>query len=335
MLSYIYPSQAELTEIEQEKLPTLTVGNPIFEIMPIENKEATSVQWEQKDNYKGLQELRGMNGKPTRVQMVGSKRFKMEPGVYGEFIELQEEELMTRRKLGTFGTPINIDDLVMDAQDQLLERRLARLSKIGWDLLQGTFTVSSNNGLLHTDSYATQTFASSTVWSNQGSSTPLADFRAVRLLQRGKSVSFGSNATAYMNQTTYNYLLANTNTNDIAGKRLAGLSTPVTGAELETIMLGDNLPKIRVVDDGYLDDDGNFQLYIPDGKVILVGYRPGVEICNYVMTKNINNPDEAAGAYTKTIVRDNEVPLSVEVHDGHNGGPKISFPSAIVNMTVA
>jgi hypothetical protein len=53
------------------------------------------------------------------------------------------------------------------------------------------------------------------------------------------------------------------------------------------------------------------------------------------MTRNANNPDLAPGPYMRVIdTGEIVIPRSIEVHDGHNGGPVIYFPSAVVVMSV-
>lgn len=342
MATFIYPIAAELRETAQDKLPNLIAARPIFQVMPIENLDSHLLEWEQADNYTGLQAVRGLNGQPTRVKKVGAKRYAMAPGVYGEFETIDELELTTRRQYGTFGTPIRIDDLVMRAQDRLLGRRLDRIEKIGWDLLTtGTFSVAGPDGqTFHTDTFTLQTFAAGTVWSTAATSTPLADFRAVQLLSRGHSVSFGTQAIAFMNQVTFNNLIKNTNANDLGGKRTNGLAAVNDINGLNVILAGENLPKIVIFDGGYLDDSGTFVPFIANGKVIIVGARTdGAAIGNYLYTRNANNPNLAPGAYMDVIDRSQpgpgrQIPASIEVHDGHNGGPVIYFPSAIVVMSV-
>jgi hypothetical protein len=52
------------------------------------------------------------------------------------------------------------------------------------------------------------------------------------------------------------------------------------------------------------------------------------------MTRNANNPGAAPGAYQKVVDNTDDVPRTVIVHDGHNGGPVVYYPSAICVMTV-
>lgn len=337
----VYPTSAELKEVAQVLLPRLMKDRPIFEMFPVAEVKAHRLMWEQKDNYIGLQQVRGLNGEPQRVRRIGAKRYEMEPGIYGEFITIDEAEITTRRAYGTAGTPINIADLVLEGQNQLLQRRLDRIELIGWTLLTtGTFAVSStvNSSLLHTDTFPIQTFTASVTWATSATATPLQNFRGIELLSRGQSVNFGSAAKAYVNRTTANQLVANTNQNDLAGRRVTGLLSPLNIGEINTILAGEALPQIVIYDEGYIDESGTFQLYIPNGKVVVIGQRPaGQTVGEYRMTINANNPAAAPGAYTKTIDTADTTerpPRKIEVHDGHNGGPALYFPGAIVSMNV-
>jgi hypothetical protein len=338
MATFVYPTQQELTAIAQEKMPRLTVDRLGFSVMPIAEKDHHLLAWEQLDNYLGLQQVRGMDGMPSRVRKVGAKRFAMEPGVYGEFIDIDEQELTSRRRLGTWDGQIDITDMVMLAQDQLLQRRLDRIETIIWTLLStGTFSVAGPTGnILHTDTYTTQTFVAGITWATTATAVPLANLRAVKLLGRGKGVRFGNGARAYMNQTTANDLFNNTNSADFGG-RYSVLANTVRSLETANrILIGEDLPQIEIYDEGYLDDAGTFQLFIPNNKVVVIGQRPaGQTVGEYRLTRNANNPGMSPGAYMKVVDHGElVVPRRIDVHDGHNGGPILYFPSAIVIMTV-
>lgn len=339
MADFLYPTSAELKAIEQDKLPRLIKDRMIFDLMPVTDAQSHRLMWEQRDNYTGLQAVRGLGGAPSRVSRIGGKRYDMEPGVYGEFIELDETELTLRRKWGTFGTPIDVKDLVMEAQEQLLQRRLDRIEQIGWTLLTtGTFSVSAaTGGVLHTDTFPIQTFTAGVAWGTSATATPLANFRAVKLLARGHSTNFGPGSKALMNQVTFNKLVTNTNANDLAGRRVTGLLSPLNLGEINSILLGEGLPQIEIVDfeHGYLNDAGTFVPFIGDDTCLVVGTRPaGQKIAEYRMTLNLNNPDGGAGAYTRVVDDERRLPRAIQVHDGHNGGPVIYYPASVVKMAV-
>ena len=342
MAEFTYPTNAELREIAQDLLPRLAADRPVFDFMPIEEPDAFLVMWEQEDSYTGLQQVRGLNGAPPKVQRVGLKRYQMQAGVYGEYIPLDETELTVRRQYGTFATPVDISDLVMRAQRQLLVRRLDRIETILWTLLTtGTFSVPGPSGaILHQDSFSLQTFTASTPWATAATSTPLADLRSVQILARGHSVRFDRTAQLFVNQVTANTLLANTNSADLFGRRVSGLATVNSIPQLNELLTMDNLPNVVPYDLGYLQDPtvpggtATFVPFIPDHTGVVIGKRTdGAPIGNFQMVRNATNADLGPGAYMKVIDRGEiQVPRSIEVHDGFNGGPAIWFPSAVVKL---
>ncbi len=337
MVDFVFPSAVVLQQINQELAPRLMANRRAFDLLPTRDVDAHLLEWEQKDNYLGLQQVRGLNGEPSRVKQTGGKRYQMSPGIYGEYELLDELQLTTRRQWGSFsGGPIDVTDLVREAQDKLLQRRLDRIEKMIWDLvIAGTFSVADGNTVLHTDSYTTQTASAAVPWATVATATPLADFRAIQLKSRGYSVNFGAQAKAYMNRSTMNALLSNTNQADLAGRRTAGLGTYQSTEQVNTLLAMDDLPQLVVYDDGYYDDASSFQLFIPNNKVAVIGARrDGDPIGEYRYTRNANNPGMAPGPYMKVVDDPDEVPRSVAIHDGHNGGCVIYHPAAIVVATV-
>jgi len=353
---FVFPSSAELTKIAQLKMPRLTADRPVFDFFPMRNDDNYLVMWEQQDNYTGLAQVRGLNGEPPKVNRIGARRYQFTPGVYGEHKQVDEFILTTRRQYGSFGNPIDIADIVTGDQDHLLERERDRVESIIWTLLTtGTFSVPSiNGGVIHTDTLPLQTFSSAVTWSTTGTATPLADLRAIQLLNRGYSVNFGAASKIYINRVTANRLLSNTNQSDVAGRRTGGFGTFNSITEINTLFTMDDLPNIVVYDEGYQQTvagaynptnvnptsgtsvvAGNFVPFIPNGVGVLVGQRPaGQKIGEYLMTRNANNPGLAPGSYTRVFDRgEQQVPRQIEVHQGHNGGPALYFPSAIVSCT--
>jgi hypothetical protein len=139
-----------------------------------------------------------------------------------------------------------------------------------------------------------------------------------------------------MNRVTLNRLLTNTNQADLFGRRTQGLGTYNSLDQVNQLLTGDGLPNVVPYDEGYLNNSGTFVPHIADNKVIVVGRRTdGAPIGSYQMVRNVNNPGMAPGAYMRVIDRgEQDIPRSIEVHDGHNGGPTISFPSAVAIMNV-
>jgi hypothetical protein len=336
----VFPSSQRLRVIEQELIPVLTADDPIFDIFPVQEEDDDLLRWEQLDNYGGLQQLRGINGMPPRIARVGQRSYVATPGYYGEFGHIDEREITKRRKIGTMGDPIDITEPVLQVQEQLLLRRLNRIRQISWLLaMTGTFAVSNAQGvLMHTDAYTMQTYTALVPWATVATARPLADLRLAKLLGRGRSVIFDARSRLYINAVTANNLMMNQNANDLFGRRIEGGNTANSLANINAIFLANDLPQVAVYDEGYLDDSGTFQLFIPNATGLLVGRRTtGAALGAYRMTRNANNPDAGPGPYTRVI--DNiqttrEVPRQINVHDGHNGGPVLFYPSALVRMSL-
>lgn len=336
-LSYVYPSQQTLEEIEQDLLPVLTLQDPAFQYFPISETMDTVLRFEQLDNYRGLAAIRGYDGALPKVSRVGAKGYLMSPGVFGEHQTLDEQELTERRRLGSFTDRIDVSDLVRMSQEHLLQREIDRIRLILWTLITtGTFSLSTEDGVVaKTDTFPIQTFTASPAWSTVATATPLADLRTMKLLARGHSVSFGNKSVLFMNATQVNYMLENTNANDIFGRRNNLGATFNALGDDNKIFFENDLPQVQVYDEGYYDAKGVFQLFIPTGKAVLIGQRPnGQPVGNYRMTFNANG--ETSGGITRVVDSGPTTPSprKIIVERLHNGGPVIYFPSAVVSCNL-
>lgn len=342
MPTFTYPLNSDLIKVLPEKAARLVQNRLGFQLMPVRNVNAALVQWEQKDNYIGLQQLRGLDGAPQHVSRVGSKLFSANPGVYGEFATITETELTTRAGSYTGGDAIDVGDLVADAQDMLLVRERDRIEQVIFALLTtGTYSVLSANGVVATDIFSLQTASRAVAWATVATATPLVDLRAVQLKGRGYGVNFGRQAMAIMNRSTANNFLGNTNASDLGGKRYQGGSTINNVEGINQILMGEDLPIITIYDEGYYDATNTWQLFVPNNVVVVVGKRQDSDpIGEYVMTRNANNPGLTPGRYQYIVDRINatnaekRTPPNIEVHEGHSGGPTIYHPNSIVVLTV-
>ena len=337
MAQFTYPTSEELHEIEREKLIKRVQSNALSRFAGVREIDDHLVSWEQKGNVVGLQQARGLDGAPARVKRVGGNRFNMEPGVYGEYISLEESELTKRRQWGTFGTPINITDLVMEASDQLQQRFIDRWEYIVWSAVSGTISVPGPNGVvLHQDTFPVQRATATVPWATAPSAAPLQDLRSLFELARGKSTSLTFGADYWMTQKTFNNMIKNTNGADLYGKRMSGLSTPLSINDINIILAGENLGNIVIYEEGYFTDALVWTPFIPDNYVYVIGKRDsGAKVVTYQFTRNVNNSNMAPGQYTKVIDKgEDQVPRVIEVHNGHNGGPAVEFPGSICILNV-
>jgi hypothetical protein len=345
MASYSYPTDFELRDVETSKLTALNAADPLERFMPTVNTEDWLLRWTVEGYAGGLQQLRGLDVAPPNVARVGMSDYLAEPGVYGEQMSVREKEMTTRAARFFPGLPggrIDITDLIMKLQDQLLDRRLSLTRYLRATLLTtATFAVADkagSGGYRHTDTYTAQTY-DATTWATAATATPIYDLRQVKLKGRGLKADFGRNATALMNQTTFNNLIGNTNAADLGGQKTTTLSPLIAADEFNRIMLTADLPQILIWEDGYYDTGGTFHLYTPNGVVaVLSAPRPEGPIGEYRMC--FNAVTDKAGPYafvndSSKIPNKTTVPPTIEVHDGHNGGPVMLRPHQVVIVDVS
>jgi major capsid protein E len=340
MINYQYPSTRELRDINPEKIVNMTRNRPTFDIFPITESPYWTLEWTQKDNWRGLQQLRGLNGEPGHVKMYGERAFSAKPGVFGEFMTIDEEMMTLRAQQVPSGEPVDISDLITEGQDYMNNRELDLIEYIHWKaLLDGQFTFIGPTGATYGDQFSIQTGTFSD-WSVLATATPLADLMGLKVLASGKSVSFGTGAQIFMNSVTLSYLLRNRNANDLGGQLAiasGGVKPAKTLTEINTLLAGFNLPTIVEYDEGYYAEaSGTFTKWIPDDVVSIVGQRSnGDRLGEYRMVRNANNPDMAPGRYEKVIDHvDKRVPRVIELHRGHNGGLVIYYGSAFAVAAV-
>lgn len=342
MATFTFPNTATTTQIANDLVVSLTLDDPIFKLFPITRRNTMNLRWSIKDNYAGVMKLRGMGGEPTSIPRVGENLYETRPGVYGEFGTIDEEEMTARaRGFEELDVKIDVTDLVTDIQGHLQTRMINRVRALLWGLaVTGSYSVPlPQGGIGHTDTYAITTASVTPLWSDAATSTPLRNLRDLQpTYGRGSSTMFGSGAQAWMNSRTANLLLGNTNAADLGGKRDNGGQTIDSLDGINRVFVGQNVPQIMVYDDGYLNDAGTFTLFIPDGKVLIVGQRPNGETPGE-FTMVYNAISKTAGEYSIVVDKSNQpvvkIAPTIEVHQGFSGGPALTRPSQLIVLTVS
>jgi hypothetical protein len=210
-------------------------------------------------------------------------------------------------------------------------------------VVNGSFSIAhpATQAVVHTDSYTQRLYTPIHPWSDHVNAAPLQDMRNIQLLSRGYSINLGAVATLFIQRVDANNLLANTNQQDLGGKRtLLGFSNVLTPQQANQVFEGEDLPMFKIWDGG-LYGDGNdgiaantFAQDIPLGSGVVVGKRiDGSTIGNWLFTKNMINPAGTPGAYYKVVEKPDDIPPTIQVHRGFNGGHQLRFPSALIKVT--
>ena len=265
-------------------------------------------------------------------------RTNMQPGVYGGFAEIDEEEITIRRDEGTFNQPMDMSSMVLERTVQVTDAEVRLREFLSWQIFAtGSYTSFDVKGaIIDQKSFTQRVFTAVVAWSSTTTATPLSDMSAVSLLHRGFSVRFDRAATGYINLGTANNVRLNTNATDLGGKRRDMGATFNSMKDINELFLENDLPTLMTYDQGYYDTSGVFHTYIPDNTVIMKGIREGNSpIGEWIMTRNGNNPGAAPGIYMRVFDNlDRAVPRAIQVHRGFNGGVNVLYPSAIPVMQV-
>ena len=349
-ISYTYPDSFVLTRISQNLQIKATLEDPIFKILPLKNVNAAKLRWLLRDNFRGLMQIRGMGGEPTRRNKTGQTMFEENPGVFGEYMTIDEMEMTNRAAwtlpsnegMSDFATPADISGLVVTAHEELKIAEIQRIRQMAWGYcINHTLTLplpDGGAGLNISYSGQTLTLAGAALFSAPTTSTPLAVLRSLQPTYGfGTSTEFKGGATAWMNTATKNNIMQNANSADLFGRRLSNGATVNDVSGFNQILLDNDVPKIMTYDQGYIDDTGTFNLYLPTNTILVVGQRPDGETPGvFQMTRNMNNPNGAPGPYA--LVEDftsgpaKTVPPKIVVHDGFSGGPVIERPSQMITI---
>lgn len=352
---YTYQDTAVLKKIAPELIQTKANEDPIFKYFPITEHRQSKLRFTVKDNYRGVMNLRGYDGAPTRVLRPGETLNEILPGVYGEFAQLDEQELTERAKNFPADQTVKADvsDLVNDCRTLLTVRQVARMRQIMWTYAT-THVLNvalPTGGIGHYETFAGQTMTVSVLWSNLTTSTPLSDLRQAQLVYgRGTSNNFMAQAEAWMNLKTAQYIMNNRNNADVGGIRAEFGNTVFQSIEkFNEVLLSQGAPKVMIYEDGYQIDvpgaapgsnPGNqYQMFLPDGVVWIVAKRPGNELPGeFMMTMHMV---DGGGTQPYAMVKDfssgplASVPPSIQYHQGFNGGPAQERPSQTLTMIVA
>lgn len=334
---YSFPESATIQALERERLPVLANNYAGNRILPISEQNAETVLWEIQDDITGMTFARGAEEPYPVVDQDGITRFYTKPGRFGESMQISEEKMERMRQIGTLGDVINVDSEIADMQQKLAIREQVLIEYLRWQLL--VFGVcralKKDGGFIDVARFTPQVYNVSHDWRDPDNSTPLQDFRNVDQQYAGFGHSFGVGAIAWMNKRTGQGMLSNKNGSDLYGRRTQGLGSVLALKDANELFTGEGLANTTQYDENYLDAGRAVQRFIPDGYVVVTGYRAdvGVQCGDYIMTRNASNPGGAPGIYAATGVA-MRAPKLPYTERGHNGGLRIRYRRQVVVMKV-
>ncbi|MGB8508410.1 MAG: major capsid protein, partial [Pyrinomonadaceae bacterium] len=340
---YRFPTNVSLDEATQEYFiqRDQMIGD---KIMPFREHLTQRVQWDELDSERGMTAPHNMKSDPRVDKRSGSRVREYTPIPFKETEPITEDELLQARQAATLGGVIDLHDLVGRRIKAREDKTFIRAEWCRWQTLRGTLDINENGVRVH-ETFPVQQYDVINDWDDREAATPLRDFNAVKLLFRGTGAS-AKGAIAYVNQTTLNWLLENANDNDLRGFRGQNfLSLAFSLTQLNTILQDRGLPTLELYDEGYIDEDGDWQNFIEDGEAIVIGKRPvGQVVGDFSMTPSLHrqkNGVPVGGFFTIIEVNGQsnrgmtEVSLAdlgagknpnIEITGGVYGGTRLLYP---------
>jgi hypothetical protein len=351
-ITYRFPTNESLNEVVRD----YEIPSDMFkgeEILPFMDTETTFVEWDELDHELGMTAAHNPGTDPKQAARPGSKTHRYEPLHFKETDVIRENELLRARELGTLGGMVDLTTLVGRTLKARMDKNKIRAEWLRWQALFGGFAIDEN-GVKVSETFPVQTYDAAVDWDTVATARPLHDFNQVKLLFRGTGATI-QGAKAYLNQTTANWLLENANANDLAGFRAENFrNTPSDLGEMNKLLGARGLPMLEVYDEGYYKLDGDFELFIPDGKIAIPGRRPaGQKVGDFCLTPTphrLNRAGQAAPgmfAFIEVNGQSNRGSAAVSMADlgagknprieltgGFYGGPRMQFAKSVVVMTV-
>jgi hypothetical protein len=105
-------------------------------------------------------------------------------------------------------------------------------------------------------------------WFDYYRAAPLFDLGNVSCVPSDAS-EYGKSAIAWMSPVTLNWMMLNSNPADLRGRGVHLLGHSLSLKELNWLLSTENLPSIRVIDEGAMVD-GAYRAFIQDGTVLIV-----------------------------------------------------------------
>lgn len=344
----IIPTPAEIVAVGARIIPYRRkdlVG--INDLMPMKYVNNTHIIINRPDIIRGLQPWRGLGGEPpvTTDQFNRDGEFCLFwPGYWGETKMVTESELANVAEPGTCpGQPLDARKEIARIQNRLTYRMLMRMEKLVWDTLRtGRYVAMNEAGRVIFEQFFNIRMVRATVdFTDLVNSRPLSFFRSLPEIFRDTSAMFtGDCVRYYMNRTTLNRILENSNGLDLGRGNLSACCNTIGLDWVNAQFASQGLGRIVIYDNRWVDEQGGIHLFIPDGWVIIKGCRPDAVVPgHYYLTKVLNSCIELSGDMQGMwyFLHDNcgeKIVREITVGAGHNGGPILEYPEMIISAQV-
>lgn len=340
-----FPAQQEIAEIVRRFNAQPARFRGLREIFPLKPYYGGPlIRWDVLQAVTGRTTARNLDADPKIVTIAARAQMAEMTTYWGDTYRLRESDLLNARAAGAFNRRAGME-LVTEAMYEAFINDQTLVEYTIWQALVTGQLAISENGVQRTVTYnqaAGHQITVGTLWSDTVNSTPINDLQAASLLFRGTGFN---KPTVWMNQKTANYMAENTSVLDrVSRNKLVLDANNENIGELITSLAG-GLKQIEIYDEGYVDPLDGFTLFIPDGKVVMIGQMwmdaNGATIRTvgqWMTTPSLHNGGIQNPQCGFFMVADDDTRAKnprYEITHGINGLPIVQYPEGIVILTVA
>jgi hypothetical protein len=334
-----FPTTQEVSHVVRNRVvdPAQFIGT---RFCPVRNYWAKDIEYDVLEASRGMTKAHLIGTDPKVATLAGQSRKRMGTGYWKETYRIGEDELLFARQAGTYNQRAGRDQVLQRAKE-LDDRLETRLEWLRWQPLVNGQLAVDEDGVKYTVDYSLPeanlpVLEDNSCWSVKTGCDPLADIGTWLLLFRGTGAR---GVEAYFNQKVAGYLAQSQAIRDL----LRGTQYAKTlSAQNITEALKLLLPKIDFIcyDEGYTDENSNFNPFIPDDRFIIRGQGPVNELMmDFASTISLHNgtlerPLPGKFAVIEDKSGENKNPF-VDITVGIYGLPRVFHPNWIISAKVA
>jgi hypothetical protein len=307
---------------------------------PVVNEWSKDILYDVLEASKGMTKAHAIGTDPKTATLAGQSRKRMGTGYWKETYRINEEELLFAREAGTYNDRAGRDRVLQRAKE-MDDRLETRLEWLRWQPMVAGQLVVDENGVKYTVDYTLPNdnkpeLLNDERWSVVDKAKPITNLSTWMRLFRG---SGARGVEAYFNQTVAGYLAQNTVIqNLLKNTQYAKMLSPDNIAEALNLLF----PKLKMTcyDEGYADENGTFQPFIPDDRFVIRGQGPiGELMMDFASTITLHNgtlekPQPGKFAVIEDKSGENKNPF-VDITVGIYGLPRVYHPNWIISAKVA
>ncbi len=311
------------------------IGNSFCPIVPVYAKD---IEYDVLEPAFGMTQAHQIGTDPRTVQIpkMGTKRTGT--AYWKETLPLGEEKLLYARLAGTLNERAG-RDLVFQGGLQLDTRLDTRIEWLRWKaVIDGLLDIEENNVKYLVDyklPAKNDISAAATKWSDPTKSDPAALLTGMVQGYRGTGAAARK---VFMNSFTAGQAVQSAKFIELLKQsNFVGMLSPLDPTPALKLMI----PKVEFVvyDEGYLDEEKNFQMFVPDGEIVMVGDYPGDKVMDFASTISLHNGGiEKPQPGKFSIVEDKSQAAKnphVDITVGIYGLPRIFHPDWIKRAKVS